>query len=549
MSGESQVLIAGAGPSGLVLALTLLKNGVSVRIIDKSDTIPLGARGAGISPRTLELYKILGILPEIEREGSSVAISMKFYQSPEGDVPIKDGPFIEWVEDRPECYRINAMILGQEDHMKTLVDILNRDYGVSVEYGTELTSFENHDDHVVAHISKGSQVEVAKFPWIVGAEGARSVVRKQAGLTFLGDTYGGNTLVIGDIEVTKGLEDEKPAVKIWGSYGDRLLCLRPYRKDGKDFYWFALGGAKLDSEKAASGRDGLLDSFYDIIGKRYIEFGNLRNLASWTANVRMVDSFSKGRAFVVGDAAHVHSPTGGQGLTSGVQDSINLGWKLALVVRGLARQDLVNSFSSERLPIIATMLDKTTQLMNKTFQRSSENNMGAWTRDWELKQFGINYRGSSFVVDERFTNPNEPVDPYRSGHDGSAHAGDRAPYAPGLVLSGDEKTCGLYDLFDIKSHTVLVFSRPGSPLVDEVQGALSGSDGELVRGVVIFPQGTDSSEVSSLRSLVDAEGYAYKHFKVSQDEELAVVVRPDGYIGAVVKGTWGLRSYLSKIFL
>ncbi|KAK1219765.1 hypothetical protein PQX77_017505 [Marasmius sp. AFHP31] len=545
---QSQVLIVGAGPSGLILALTLLRNGVSVRIIDKNETIPPGQRGAGISPRTLELYKILGILSEIEQRGSSVAINVKFYQSPEGHAPIKEGPFIEWVEDQPEYYRVNTMLLGQDEHMKTIADIMNREYGISVEYGTELTSFENHDDHVVAHINKGDRAEATIFPWIVGAEGARSVVRKQAGLAFIGDTYAGTTLVIGDIEVTKGLE-EQPVVKTWGSYGDRMLCLRPYRKAGKDYYWFALGGTSLDSEKAASGRDALLEIFYDIIGKQYLEFGELRNLAPWRANVRMVDSFSKGRAFVVGDAAHVHSPTGAQGLTSGVQDSINLGWKLALVVRGFAPQDLVNSFSSERLPIIATMLDKTTQLMTSAFQKSSENKMWGWMRNWELKQFGINYRGSALLVDERFTDPNEPVDPYRSGHDGSAHSGDRAPGAPGLITSGEGNTWNLYDILDIRSHTIFVFCQSKSPLVDEVQETLSGYEGEMVKVVVILPQGTDFSEVSSVPSFIDAEGYAYKHYKVSQYEGLVVVVRPDGYIGAVVKGAIGLKRYFSKLFL
>ena len=173
------------------------------------------------------------------------------------------------------------------------------------------------------------------------------------------------------------------------------------------------------------------------------------------------------------------------------------------------------------------MLDKTTQLMNKTFQKSSDNNLGGWMRDWELRQFGINYRGSSILIDERYTDPNEPVDPYRSGHDGSAHAGDRTPSAPGLILFEDGKTCCLYDLLDVKSHTVLVFARPGSSLVEEVQGVLSGYTQEVVKGVVIIPQGTSSQERCSLRSVTDSEGYAYKHYKVSQDEELVVVVRPD----------------------
>ena len=178
------------------------------------------------------------------------------------------------------------------------------------------------------------------------------------------------------------------------------------------------------------------------------------------------------------------------------------------------------------------MLDKTTKLMHKTFQNASKSGSDGWTnRDQEFTQFGVNYRGSSLLVEERYTDADEPVDPYRSGFDGSAHAGDRAPCAPGLILSqpGEASTCRLYDLFDITSHTVLVFTRAGSSLAGEVQRILSGYDRALVKGVIISPQGTTGTMDSSfLQTVIDGDGYVYKHFKVPQDEELVVVVRPDG---------------------
>ncbi|KAL0571625.1 hypothetical protein V5O48_010332 [Marasmius crinis-equi] len=308
------------------------------------------------------------------------------------------------------------------------------------------------------------------------------------------------------------------------------LIMRPYQRGGKDYYWFALGGANLDDSKVTSDRNALVDSFYEIIGKRYIEFGELRACTPWTANVRMVNKFSEGRVFVVGDAAHVHSPTGGQGLNSGVQDSINLGWKLSLVQNGLADRSLLDSYSQERLPIIAAMLDKTTNLMNKTFHKSTSGiGAGGWLRDWELKQFGINYRGGPLLVDERYRDLDEPVDPYRSGHDGTAHAGDRAPSAPGLVVPGEETRRCLYDLFDVVAHTILVFCRPTSSLHLEVAKVLSGYNGRLVKAVIIHPQDAaqTSLETKSVQMFIDTEGHAYKHYKVQKDEESVVVVRPD----------------------
>ncbi|EEB95764.1 hypothetical protein MPER_05214, partial [Moniliophthora perniciosa FA553] len=189
-------------------------------------------------------------------------------------------------------------------------------------------------------------------------------------------------------------------------------------------------------------------------------------------------------------AAHVHSPTGGQGLNSGVQDSFNLAWKLALVHKGLASPSLLESYTTERLPVIASMLNQTTELMHKSFVSGAGDHQG-WVRGWDLRQFGVNYRGSSVILDERYMDSSEPVDPYRSGHDATAHAGDRASDAPGLVWNGEEKR--VFDLLDSVSHTVLFFC--GEQQSTEVKDALeflSGHPGVPMKTVVVYPQGKDS---------------------------------------------------------
>ncbi|KAK7051449.1 hypothetical protein VNI00_004423 [Paramarasmius palmivorus] len=578
-NNHSNVLIVGAGPSGLVLALTLLRNGVSVRLIDKALSHMIGQRGAGITPRTLEHYKILGILPQIEEEATPVP-KIQLRPSPEVDGEEPPARLVaETMEEKPEYYRvrvsyavfliqtliqskINSVIFGQEDHLAVLREVLSKEYNCAVELSTELASFEPHHDHVVAHIRNVSTgvEENSRFDWLVGTDGAHSIVRKNLGLTFLGETVEENTMVIGDIEVLGGSELEHWTV--WGSFADKMLAIRPYERKGKKNHWLAFGGKNVDVVKAASDRDALLNLIFETIGKKKFEYGELRAAAPWRyvlnlkrsrfwklnlpsrANIRMVDKFGEGRVFVAGDAAHVHSPTGGQGMNSGVQDSVNLGWKLALVHKGLAPTSLLDSYTTERLPVIASMLNKTTDLMHKTFDTAIANNE-AWVRGWELRQFGVNYRGSPIIVDERYTDTSEPVDPYRSGHDGSAHAGDRASDAPGLVWNEKEKR--LFDLFSPSRHMVLVFSNEegATKLLDSFV-CPEGS----VTSAVIYPQGTKSPKESDANhTLVDRDGHAYKHYKVKEGEAWIVIIRPDGYIGAVAKDASGVKKYFAQILL
>ncbi|EEB99443.1 hypothetical protein MPER_00884 [Moniliophthora perniciosa FA553] len=219
----ASVLIVGAGPAGSILALRLLRQGIPVRLIDKGPTFVVGQRGAGIMPRTQELYKFLGILPQFEK-GSARVPKMRMYPSPEveGQPPLKEYDMVEHFEDKPEYYRINAVMFGQEDHLATLREILAKEYDCHVELSTELVSFTPHPDHVVARIrnSKTSAEEEVRFDWLLGTDGAHSVVRKQLGLTFLGETVDEVTLAIGDIEVLEGFDSE--FWTMWGSNTDRM---------------------------------------------------------------------------------------------------------------------------------------------------------------------------------------------------------------------------------------------------------------------------------------------------------------------------------------
>ncbi|ESK81901.1 putative monooxygenase [Moniliophthora roreri MCA 2997] len=547
MTTQPVVLIVGAGPSGLALALLLLRNGIPVRIIDARSDFNVGYRGAGFQPRTLELYKLLGILSNFEERTTTIPL-VKFY-TPGQDRPFREASFLEYMPLESRYYRINARVFGQEQHQELLREVLQKDYGCKVERETELVGFIQNEDNVVANLTCHGKRETTTVQWLVGADGARSTVRRQLGLTFLGETHADVTMVVGDIEIQKGGEAfDAKAMSIWGAQSEKTASLYPYTKDGKKMVCFMLGGAQMHVEEVVKSHDSILDVLRGISGKNDVEFGALYQHGLWRANVRMANKFGEGRIFIVGDAAHVHSPTGGQGMNSGVQDSFNLAWKLALVHKGLAPRSLLESYTSERLPVITTMLEMTTAIMQRDLILTGQ--PGRWTRAFELRQLGITYRNSPIIVDERYPNEDAKVDPYRSGLDGTVHAGDRAPEAPGLKPWESGEKTSIFEVFDTTSHTLLLFGKSTSDVQDLLE-VMEKYPRNLVKSVLVLPQTSTPSSVNEKapfdKIFVDVDGHAYQNYRVTPGDTFAVLVRPDGYIGALAKGASGLKEYFGKL--
>ncbi|KAI3616972.1 putative monooxygenase [Moniliophthora roreri] len=555
MTTEPAVLIVGAGPSGLALALLLLRNNISVRIIDKRSDFNVGRRGAGFQPRTLELYKLLGILPELEKRGQPPPI-MRIYDIGQ-DKPLKEAPLVEKMKLESQYYRVNGMILEQEQQQNIMRQILEKEYGCVVERETELDSFTQDKDKVVVNLAKKGKEETTNVKWLVGADGARSVVRKQLGLTFLGESHADVTFVIGDIEVKKWPDEIDPkAWSVWGNQKEKLAFISSYVKDEKTMAFFLLGGGQVDVEGVAANPERIVDMIHDISGRKGIEFGALYQHAIWRyfpfCEGVLPTSYPNLAAQMY--EWQTNSARGGssssEGMNSSVQDSFNLAWKLGLVHKGLAPQILLESYTSERLPVIAAMLEMTTTFMRREFAVAV--NSDGWTRDFEIRQLGITYRKSPIIVDERYPGENETVDPYRSGLDGTVHAGDRAPEIPGLkhLDSGEETT--IFEVFNATSHTVLFFGNSISDVQESLEFVAKYLK-NIVRGVLVLPQGSTLSSDSEKALLdhvfVDGDGQAYENYRVRPGDVFTVVVRPDGYIGALAKGTSGLKEYFRNIFV
>ncbi|KAJ7314447.1 FAD binding domain-containing protein [Mycena albidolilacea] len=555
-----KILIAGAGPSGLVLALALRRLGISVKIIEKASTPSVGQRGPGIQPRTQELFQALGVLDDIRRHAISWP-PMRSYVPPEGIIPLKTFRMAPAGNPTPDRPIADPIALGQDVLEGVLRAVLKETYSCEVEFGTRLVSFTQDAGGVDAVVVKGDagqeETLTQRFDFLVGADGARGIVRKQLGLDFLGESRPSVKFIIADLRV-QGIDEDH--WHIWGDSKADSVMLRPTGKPGLFGLVMTLAGSDIDYDAIMKDHTVLQNTINIITGRKDLNITEVVWITQWTPNIRMTDTFSVDRCFLVGDAAHIHSPTGGQGLNSSVQDSFNLAWKLALVVQSKAPKALLNSYNDERLPVIAEMLHKSTGLLDRTVgDTSTTGDISRWERGGALFMFGINYRWSPIVVDEQDGDENptakaeSPKDPYGI-HIRGLKAGDRAPDASELKNIRGTSVRLFNDVFHFSCHTVLVFSSAPerySTLLAQLAHYPQG----LVSWIAVFPAGVSGSdtEISHVGAgfmiLEDTKGHAYvgyhRRFEGGCD---IVAVRPDGIIGAVVRSPEALEHYFAQIF-
>ncbi|KAH7913166.1 FAD binding domain-containing protein [Hygrophoropsis aurantiaca] len=546
-SSLPRVLIVGAGPSGLVAALTLLRNGIPVRIIEKSPKYNPGQRGPGIYPRTLELFNFLGVT-EVNEIGKRTP-PVRHYKSGTQEV-LSTSLMVPDSEPTPAIPFNVPKLVGQVVLEGILRSHLAK-LSCYVELGTELRSFEQFPDHVTAHIAKkqGDEEVLETFDasWLIGTDGAKGVVRKGLDLPFVGETRDKIHLLLGDIRLTGDGIDRVH----WHRFGDqrdpKAVMLRPTDEVGENGFQFLLLGTEMDAKKLQTDENELV-SFISAATGTSVTMQELVYITEFRPNIRMVGTLGKGRVFIAGDAAHVHSPTGGQGLNSSAQDSFNLAWKLALVEKGLASPALLDTYTTERIPVIAEMLELTTEILNRIVQNPSDTQNDL--RGPKLFMLGVNYRFSPIVVDE-FVTEKRPVNAYGTLDETCLEAGDRAPDAPGLVdIKGNGgTTTTLFDVYRPSHHTVLVFT-PEAAEAAPILSSLERYNRDVIRSALVLPASARSQQVDSLADLVlvDKSKYAYSTYLVTEGEVKVIIVRPDGVVGAIIRGASGLECYFNGIF-
>jgi hypothetical protein len=241
----------------------------------------------------------------------------------------------------------------------------------------------------------------------------------------------------------------------------------------------------------------------------------------------------------------------GSGLTS---LQFNVGWKLALVLKGLAPASFVESYNSERIPVIAAMLNKTTELLNTTMPLGGKMNFDNFTRSSELDMLGINYRGSPIVLDERTADDGTVYNAYGTpGGEATLRAGDRAPDAPGLIEVQKRITTALFDIFGVTHHTILVFGDRAVTQAVAIAGLVKRFPVDVFRVVACLAKNhrADVAEAGlggAVMIVKDGEGHAYGSYMLENQESGIFIVRPDGILGAITISTEGLDRYLKLLF-
>src|ERR1700722_7938496 len=326
---QTEGLIIGAGPAGLVLTLWLTKLGVNVRVVDKTAEPGTTSRALAVQARTLELYRQLDLTEAVVAAGSRVpavniwgkgeaAARLAFETVGSGLTPF---PFLH--------------IFPQDQHERLLIERLET-LGVAVERRTELVDFQDAGEHVTARLRGPDGAEdVCEAGYIAGCDGARSLVRETLGVGFPGGTYR-QVFYVADIEAAGPAVDGELHVDL--DEAD-FLAVFPLAGEGRA----RLIGTVRD-ERADHADDLKFEDVSTLaIANMRLEVRKVNWFSTYHVHHRVTDRFRKGRAFLLGDAAHIHSPAGGQGMNTGIGDAINLAWKLAEVIHGRAPERLLDS--------------------------------------------------------------------------------------------------------------------------------------------------------------------------------------------------------------
>jgi 2-polyprenyl-6-methoxyphenol hydroxylase-like FAD-dependent oxidoreductase len=347
------VLICGAGPTGLVLALWLARRQVPFRIIDKAPHSGAASRALVVQARTLELYRMLGIDRSITSQARDVdQLRLWVRQRLVGTVFF--GRESTSISAFPNFY-----VFPQDEHEAALEKELNS-LGVTVERETELLGFEEREDRILAHIKRAGGIATAPFSYLAGCDGARSKVRETIGADFPGGTYepiyyvadiiGSGPVFNGNLNVALDDADFLAVFPMRGEDRVRLVGTIDSRDSHKQFEWN--------------------DVSSEIIRRLGIETRTVNWFSTYRVHHRVASCFRKGRAFLCGDAAHVHSPVGGQGMNTGIGDAINLAWKLDAVLRGNFPPELLDTYETERMPFARSLVNTTDRIFTFINKRS-----------------------------------------------------------------------------------------------------------------------------------------------------------------------------------
>ena len=469
MSAErvGDVLIIGAGPTGLSLAISLRQHGIAVRIIDRAQQPSSVSKALAVWSASLEALQGMQVVDAFLRQGKRLkALCIGDGKRQLARVEVGDGI------DSPFPF---PLLLPQSESERLLGAQLAA-LGVTVERGVELTDLAQDDGGVTANLSHADGgSEMARARYLVGCDGARSAVRQALGIAFEGYTEP-QTFLLGDVRIDGGSLDHDNIYLWWGRGG--TVALFPFERETWRIFAMRTGDANGDT---ALTLDELQDHA-DRHGPPGLRLRDPSWLSAFRINERVVARYRMGRCFLAGDAAHIHSPAGGQGMNTGIQDAVNLAWKLAYVLKGIGDPDLLlDSYEPERRAVALDVVKAAGQKQHLAFSS------GTATRI--LKDLAVSILGNLPIVQKEFQiELSETEITYRDGplvalgvpprRAKRTDVGTRARDAK-ITVAGEARP--LWPLFGRGQHTLLVFEEAGTTIDTSDIAARAGERLALLR--------------------------------------------------------------------
>ena len=413
---EIEVLITGAGPTGLVLALWLTKLGVKLRIVDKAPRAGTTSRALAVQARTLEFYRQIGLADAIVDGGHKVgAVNLWVSGKIVTEVNVHDiglglGPF-------------DYMFIFPQDEHEALLERELAKLGVTVERSTELMGFTDDGDCVRAVLQDAQGVqEMCEVRFLAGCDGAKSKVRETLDTGFPGGTYS-QLFYVADVEASGAPVNGNLNIDL--DQAD-FLAIFPLKADGH----IRLVGVVSDERAKQAESLTFEDVSHQAIDDMKIKVSKVNWFSTYHVHHRVTNHFRKGNAFLLGDAAHIHSPAGGQGMNTGIGDAVNLSWKLAAVLRGRAPLDLLDTYEPERIGFARRLVQTTDRAFTLA---SSEGKLAERIRTQIVPRIAPALTGLDVVRRFAFRTVSQMVVNYRrgplsEGAAGDVWGGDRLPW-------------------------------------------------------------------------------------------------------------------------
>jgi 2-polyprenyl-6-methoxyphenol hydroxylase-like FAD-dependent oxidoreductase len=512
------VLVVGAGPVGLTVAAELARHGASCRIVDRL-AVPLPyCRAIGVTSRTLEVWDDMGIAEAMIDAGLWLR---------GGRSILNGGPPQDSMTDLSDL-PYGALGVPQPETERVLTTHLAR-LGVAVERQVTLNALTQDDLGVSAELlHAGGTVSRDVFRYVVGCDGSRSTVRRAMGIAFEGDHFDMG-FILGDVVLDTDLPRGmmlRAIVPHEGAAPDFFVAI-PLPERGR--YRVSMLAPADSGDEEAGSEHGLqadrepptLPELQAVADRLLpgLTLSDLRWSSNFRIGMRLAAKYRVGSVFLAGDAAHIHPPTGGQGMNTGIQDAYNLAWKLALVLRGKARPVLLDSYEAERRPIGADVVARTVSA-SRQFGRTQDSRSDRLADT----QILVNYRGSALCTDH----VSEPLDQF------PVRAGDRAPDCLGLRRESVRSPFRLFDLTRGAEHVLVVYIGEAADgatiaLAERIAGTLKAAPGPECRVVAICSKDARVPDMIGVAAVRDADAEFAAAY--APGTGTAYLIRPDGYVG------------------